>query len=201
MFLHPLVKVEGDALEDDEQIAGEIPAEVRKSLRFLDEEAIRARDSERTNVLTDLGHRLAPEDSKGLVRRPRSYDLINDALAPRLQIAVDRPEEQTLALSLLRQAARWINTTGESNTSRVQKEALRVPVLSGDNRWEWDSPTNAYFGDGWLDEPRDQMLAKAYGNISGRRLVPWVALCGAFEQIDVLHGKLTFQHLPALNQG
>ena len=187
VFLSPLVKAEGEILEDDEQVAGEIPREIRRSLRFLDEEAIPARDRERPNVRTELARRLAPDAQRGLVRRPRSYDLINEALAPRLRAAAERPEERALALSLLLQAAKWIDATGESNVGRVRKHELRVPVRGRDGGWAWTSPTSAYFGDGWLDESRERMLAKAYGKAPEQRLVPWSEFEGALERSDVDH--------------
>ena len=185
VFLSPLVKAEGEILEDDEQVAGEIPNEIRSSLRFLDENAIPAREPERANVRTELARRLAPDAQSGLVRRPRSYDLINDALAPRLQAAADKPKERALALSLLLQAGKWIDATGESNLSRVRKRELRVPVQGDDGEWAWASPTTAYFGKGWLDESRERMLSKAYEKTPERRLVPWLDFQESLNETNV----------------
>src|SRR5207244_260171 len=85
----------------DELLA--IDETVAALLRFFDDSAIKVRTGTARDY-TALAQKLAPDSGRGLVRRPRQEDLINDALIPALRESRNDIDQM---LALLRQALLW----------------------------------------------------------------------------------------------
>lgn len=167
VFLRPAGAVDE---ESEEVMTTETIASL---LRFIDERAVpMRRPGERR--LTDIGRALTRDAGGGLVRLPRRDDLLNDALAPRLAELVEQGDLRG-ALALLRQAVVWLNDMSEEALGRVRLDHLRVPVAGEEGKWEWAVPTRVYFGAGWVPE-REELLARAFGDLPRGRLVPWPEL-------------------------
>lgn len=172
VFMRPARRISSDTTDELEDVHPEIGG----LLRFLDEKQVPVR-SRTGPALTELGRRLSP-DGPGLVLRPRIEDLFNDALAPRLheitEDATSNPRAQTIALALLAEGVKWIRDVDDRTLLRLKLDEMRVPVCDFAERWAWVKPTEAYFGQGWLDDPhREGLLASAYGDRQSSLLPPW----------------------------
>ncbi len=165
------------ATEADGEIS-ELPADMAKSLRFLDETAVPVRKAD-SRDLTELAAKLAPDTSRGLVRRPRLDDLINDAVGPLMQQLGSDAASRQSGVGLLRQAIQWLWKLPETGRERLSRDALRVPVLMADKSWAWAPPSSVYFGPGWMEDLVDGLLREAYGHDPSKLLVPWEAFAEA----------------------
>ncbi|OQB81201.1 MAG: hypothetical protein BWX88_04335 [Planctomycetes bacterium ADurb.Bin126] len=161
------------AAEPDGEIS-ELPAEMMRSLRFLDETAVPVRKKD-SRDLTDLAAKLAPDTSRGLVRRPRLDDLLNDAVGPLMQQLGPDVDSRQIGGKLLRQAVQWLLRLSDTGRGRLTRDALRVPAPAEDQAWVWVPPSGVYFGPGWTEEPCNSLLQEAYGHEPSRLLISWDA--------------------------
>jgi hypothetical protein len=119
---------------------------------------------------TPLAQRLAPDSGRGLVRRPRQEDLINDALIPAMW---ESRSDNDRMLSLLRQALLWLVGARQKSRQRIEIDKLLVPVSGHGDAWEWAEPRTAYLGQGWDADPIIALLTRAYGDRPNKQLVAW----------------------------
>jgi len=182
VFIRPRT-VSADEETDDDDLAGDVPENISESLRFLDSTSLQIWEPDKTRAYTELARKLAPSDRLGLVRLPRKSDLINYAVARRLRELAEELGHAAEMCQLLRLAAAWLNTMREKSRERVTLDNLLVPV-AGPTGCLWESPSDIYFGPGWLDSDTDSLLEEAYGASSRLRLVPWQefgALSGCYD--------------------
>ena len=173
VFLPPSSRRTSDGGRDTDDEIAELPADLARSLRFLDDVAVTLRKPD-SRDLTELAAKLSPDTGRGLVRRPRLDDLINDAIGPLMQVLKNDPESRQTGMRLLRQAIEWLWELSDTGRERLTRDALRVPVLMADKSWAWVPPSSVYFGPDWLREPLTRLLQEAYGHDPHRLLVPWV---------------------------
>jgi hypothetical protein len=163
VFLPPSGRRATDGTQDGDGEIAELPPDLTKTLRFLDETAVAVRKPD-SRDLTELAAKLAPDTGQSLVRRPRLDYLINDAVGPLMQGLKNDTESRQAGIRLLHQAIQWLWELSDAGRGRLTRDALRVPVLLADNSWTWVPPSLAYFGSGWLSEPVAGLLQEAYGH-------------------------------------
>lgn len=170
----------GEAEEDPELEV--VDDDMARLLKFFDSSAIQIRTG-RGRILTELARRLAPKGGDGLVSLPVRKDLINHALSPALQRAVN---DRDTALKLLHQIL--VLLLGLRRTDAIQKSKLLVPTLDPDGAWKWRNPEEVYLGRGWQDGRSDYLLCEAYGQRHDAQLVPWpdfeAAAKGVFHTVE-----------------
>jgi hypothetical protein len=157
------------AIDDGGEELAAIDETVLSLLKFFDDTAI----SVRTGTARDyapLAQKLAPDDGRGLVRRPRQEDLINDALIPVMR---ESRGDNDRMLALLRQALLWLVGTPQKSKQRIATDNLLVPVSGPGEAWNWVEASSAYLGEGWDTDPAIALLTKAFGNRPGKQLIAW----------------------------
>lgn len=142
---------------------------VASLLKFFDDSAVMVRTGTARDY-TPLAQRLAPDVGRGLIRRPRQEDLINDALIPAMR---ESRSDNDRLLALLRQALLWFVAAPQKSKHRVATENLLVPVAGPRNAWAWAEPKSTYLGPGWENDPNIGLLTKAYGKRPHAQLVSW----------------------------
>jgi hypothetical protein len=157
------------AIDDAGDELAAIDDDVAATLRFFDDTVVTVRTGTGRDY-SPLAQRLAPDVGRGLVRRPRQEDLINDALIPAMR---DGRHDHDRRLALLHQALVWLVGTPQKARQRVAVEQLLVPVEGTGSAWGWTGSTSAYLGEGWDRDPNIGLLARAYGGRPNALLVPW----------------------------
>jgi hypothetical protein len=157
------------AVDDGGEELAAIDETVSSLLKFFDDTVV----SVRTGTARDyapLAQKLAPDVGRGLVRRPRQEDLINEALIPAMREA--RGDNDRM-LALLRQALLWLVGTPQKSKQRINADALLVPVGGQGDAWSWVEASSAYFAPGWDTDPGIALLTQAFGSRPGKQLVAW----------------------------
>ena len=157
------------AVDDAGDELAAIDDTVASLLKFFDDTAVNVRAGT-TRDYTPLAQRLAPDTGRGLVRRPRQEDLINDALIPAMR---ESRSDSDQMLALLRQALLWLVGAQPKSKQRVAVDKLLVPVSGQGDAWEWAKPNTVYLGEGWDNEATIGLLTRAYGDRPNKQLVPW----------------------------
>jgi hypothetical protein len=154
--------LDGHALAD---LAG--PA---RELPFFDDRTIPVRSDDGYSTLA----RRLSAPGHALVRAPETVEIINHLLIPRFVTQLSHEGGLADAVRLLAMILRWTDRIGsEKELARLKLDLLRVPALSEADEWQWVPPAKCYFGQGWVDAQIDGLLAQAFGDVPGARLVPW----------------------------
>lgn len=157
------------AVDDAGDELAAIDETVASLLKFFDDSAVIVRTGTARDY-TPLAQKLAPDTGRGLIRRPRQEDLINDALIPAMR---ESRSDNERMLALLRQALFWLVGAPQKSKLRVATDNLLVPVGGAGDAWAWAEPRNTYLGEGWENDPNIGLLTKAFGNRPNTRLVSW----------------------------
>ena len=175
--------------EDDEEelhldLMETLPEPVAERLNLVDMRCLRVRRPV-GRKLTELGERLSPTASGGLLRRPRLDELVNSAIIPALA-ALDATEtDLATGFRLLRLAAELMRRMKDKSRKRVSVEKLKAPAVSATPPgWKWVPAEECYFGEGWLDERRESQLRRLYGARDGAMLLGWKTIAQVIEDAD-----------------
>jgi hypothetical protein len=180
VFLPPASMRSDEVLSDADSEITSIPERIAESLRFLDERTLELRKPE-SRTLTELASKLAPNTGGGLVRRPRLDHLIRDAVGPLMASLRGDDQSRQLGVELLRQVVIWLWGVTDTGKNRIERDAVRVPVIGDNGSWKWVAPNDVYFGPGWLEPRSSRLLNQAYGDKVGRFLLPWHEFSKAFD--------------------
>ena len=164
--------------EDEDEI-GVLPDNIQRALFFFDESALPMREPGRRN-LTNLGRRLVPQKGPGLVREPRSVELINAVVIECLNKISCRDDstEDPLGVAILTQALNWISKIkpGSEELIQVKRRELLVPAIAAPQNKRgiiWAKPKNLYIGHGWVAPGHDALLSKIHNDNPGTVLISW----------------------------
>lgn len=157
------------SVDDGGEELAAIDETVSSLLKFFDDTALTVRTGTARDY-SSLAQRLAPDAERGLVRRPRQEDLINEALIPAMREA--RGDNDRM-LALLRQALLWLVGTPQKSKQRINTDALLVPVAGQGDGWSWVEASSAYLGEGWDSDPGIALLTEVFGSQPGKQLIPW----------------------------
>ena len=160
--------------EESEESINDLDASLTTSLRFLDENRVRVRVSDRPRDLTDLARDLSPDDAEGFVRRPRRVELIIDVLLPALHERTQQNPRDRLCAKILSYIGKWLSDMREEDRNRIKLKQLLVPTSNSNASWTWRPAEEVYLGKGWVsDLDQEQLINRAYGHRNEARLPSW----------------------------
>ncbi|MDB6175035.1 MAG: hypothetical protein JWL59_4346 [Chthoniobacteraceae bacterium] len=170
--------------DDEEELHGTLPLAVEERLNLVDVRCLRVRRPV-GRKLTELGERLSPTASVGLLRRPRLDELVNSAIIPALNMLDATETDLATGLRLLKLVDELMGRMKEKSRKRVSVDKLKAPALSATPPgWRWVPAEQCYFGEGWLNERCENQLRQLYGERDGAMLIGWKVIALIFENAD-----------------